>query len=108
MVRRVAHVEQTAALLVSELATNATQHAQGVAGRGVEVVVTRRDDRLRVEVRDGSQLLPVLRHSDALDEGGRGLLLVGALADGYGADALADGKSAWFELLAWGQAAGGT
>jgi anti-sigma regulatory factor (Ser/Thr protein kinase) len=100
----VAQVGETAALLVSELATNASQHAMG--GGWIEVVVSRRADRLRVEVRDGSSALPVMRCSGALDEGGRGLLLVDQLADGHGSYRLPGGKAVWFELAAWDEAAG--
>lgn len=103
----VAHVGETAALLVSELATNATKHAQSVVGGcTVEVVVIRRTDRLRVEVRDQSPHLPVTRSFEAMDEDGRGLFLVEELADGYGTYRMPDGKAVWFELIAWGDAAG--
>jgi anti-sigma regulatory factor (Ser/Thr protein kinase) len=101
----VAQVGETAALLVSELATNATTHAG--AEEWVDVVVTRRRDRLRVEARDGCPALPVSRCPDALDEGGRGLLLVAQLADGHGTYRLPRGKAVWFELIAWDQVAGG-
>lgn len=102
----VGHVGETAALLVSELTTNAQIHAQGAGGGGVEVVVSRRDDRLRVEVRDGSPLLPVARSFGAMDENGRGLFLVEELADGHGADRVPGGKAVWFELVAWDEMAG--
>jgi anti-sigma regulatory factor (Ser/Thr protein kinase) len=101
----VAQIGETAALLVSELATNATRHAAG--GGRIEVVVSRRADRLRVEVRDGSSALPVMRCSGVLDEGGRGLLLVDQLADGHGTYRLPLGKAVWFELIAWDPSIGG-
>ena len=102
----VAHVGETAALLVSELATNAQKHAQKVGRGSVEVVVTRHDDRLRVEVRDGSMHLPVARSFEAMDEAGRGLFLVKELADGHGAYRIPDGKAVWFELIAWDETTG--
>jgi anti-sigma regulatory factor (Ser/Thr protein kinase) len=100
----VAHVGETAALLVSELAANASKHALGGVDDRFEVVVTRRDDRLRVEVVDGSADLPVLRDPDTWAEDGRGLFLVEQLADGHGTYPLPCGKAVWFELVAWGRA----
>jgi anti-sigma regulatory factor (Ser/Thr protein kinase) len=97
----VAHVGETAALLVSELAGNATVHACAGAGGRFEVVVNRRDEFLRVEVRDDSPELPVMGYSDVLAESGRGLFLVAQLADGHGTFRLPGGKSVWFEVLAW-------
>lgn len=102
-VYEIQHVSETAELLVSELTTNTTQHAVNVARR-FEVLVYRHDDRLRVEVRDASPVLPVLRQGDAWDEGGRGLLLVETLADGHGAHPMPNGKCVWFELIAWKEA----
>jgi anti-sigma regulatory factor (Ser/Thr protein kinase) len=103
----VAHVEDTAALLVSELAGNATKYAVGAhpvrdvhTGR-FEVAVSRRDGRLRVEVRDGCPDLPILRRAGVFAESGRGLFLVEQLADDHGAFRLPRGKAVWFELAAW-------
>jgi anti-sigma regulatory factor (Ser/Thr protein kinase) len=103
----VAHVGETAALLVSELAGNAVKHGGGAAWGRFEVVVRRRDDRLQVEVRDGSRDMPVMRYANVLDECGRGLFLVGELSDGCGRYELPDGKAVWFELTAWGHRADG-
>jgi hypothetical protein len=54
---------------------------------------------LRVEIVDGrAEALPrVLAPSDDA-EGGRGLLLVSALARDWGTDRLSAGKCVWFEL----------
>ncbi|MEU7134235.1 ATP-binding protein [Streptomyces sp. NPDC046261] len=106
----------TAELLVSELVTNALMHTDGAA------VVTARlvggpeapeKGRLRVEVRDFLSRHPTLRPPPAgspHDNGagpagpevtatsGRGLLLVHALADGWGVRAHGVGKAVWFEL----------
>lgn len=98
----VGHVGETAALLVSELAGNVTLHVQG--GEWFEVVVGRRDEFLRVEVRDGSAEFPVRRCPAMLEESGRGLVLVMELAAGHGMYRLPrGGKAVWFELLAWDQ-----
>jgi anti-sigma regulatory factor (Ser/Thr protein kinase) len=98
----VAHIGDTASLLVSELAGNATKHARDTADGRFEVVVSRRGNRLRVEVRDGSSRLPVMRYFDTLNDDGRGLFLVSELADGHGSYRLPRGKAVWFELVAWG------
>lgn len=96
----IAHVAETAVLLVSELATNSTLHARDPNGL-FTVAISRRVDRARIEVRDRSSQLPVMRYFNSLDESGRGLYLVKELADDYGAYALPDGKAVWFELVAW-------
>lgn len=86
-----------AELLVSELVGNAVRYAGGG-----EVVVRARiaDGLLRVEVLDSSEVVPPLPTavpaSDA--ESGRGLLLVEALAERWGAEPVPGGKRLWFEL----------
>ena len=87
-----------ALLLLSELVGNAVRHA----GAG-EIVVRAQvaSGRLRVEVVDVSPVLPDAPALPPLDaEGGRGLLLVDALADRWGAHLGAEGKCLWFELAA--------
>lgn len=88
----------TAELLTSELATNAVRH--GCGRLGLRVLV--RPGRLRVELHDGGEALPVLRDERLPDEeaeGGRGLWLVDALATRWGTEARAGGgKDVWFEL----------
>jgi len=83
------------ALLTSELTANAVDLGAG------EVVVTVRciDDRLRVEVRDFGYGLPEVLHPGAIDQGGgRGLMIVDQLADGWGVDQFLPGKIVWFEM----------
>ncbi|GAA3799706.1 ATP-binding protein [Streptomyces chiangmaiensis] len=82
-------------LCVSELATNALVH--GVPpGRHFRVFL--RYDRavLRVEVHDSGPGVP--RVLDEADEGGRGLLLVAALADKWGVGERELGKVVWCEF----------
>ena len=86
----------TAALLVSEVATNALVHGSG----DVQVRATASAGRLRVEVTDGDPGLPKPRQAGALDEGGRGLALLDALATAWGTAPGPDGKTVWFELRA--------
>jgi anti-sigma regulatory factor (Ser/Thr protein kinase) len=85
-----------AALLVTEVATNALRHG----GPGVDLWVRPLlDGGLRVEIVDGrSDAVPRVRHPDADAEGGRGMLIVAALARDWGTDRLSAGKTVWFEL----------
>ena len=84
----------TAALLVSEVATNALVHGSG----DVRVVAHATTELLRVEVQDDEPRLPRQRSAKDLDEGGRGLALLDALATAWGTDGRSDGKTVWFEL----------
>ncbi|MEU7054967.1 ATP-binding protein [Streptomyces sp. NPDC046197] len=82
-------------LCVSELATNALLH--GVPpGRGFRLFLRYDGDVLRVEVHDSGAGVP--RIPDGADEGGRGLLLVAALADRWGVGERDPGKVVWCEF----------
>lgn len=85
------------ALLVSEITTNAILHAYG-AGICLQVSVS--GPALRVEVFDGSPVLPRPRNAPSGDENGRGLALVDALAVRWGVEPRPDGKTFWFEVEA--------
>lgn len=87
-------VQDTAALAVSELTTNAILHSPASTSVTVVVKVT---DQLHIEVRDGSSQLPVPQNPDNdEDEHGRGLALVTALCSDWGTTAYEDGgKSVW-------------
>ncbi|MFC8716504.1 ATP-binding protein [Kitasatospora sp. NPDC057198] len=87
----------TAELLASELVTNALVHT----GRGAvfDAVLTE-ESRLRVEVQDGAAQVPSRRAASETATSGRGLFLVEALADDWGVQLRADGKTTWFELSA--------
>lgn len=84
------------ALIVTELVANAIRHA----GTDIEIRVSPVTSGVRIEVKDGS--VRPLRPRAALtsDEGGRGLLLVDALATRYGVVGEPDGKRVWVELTA--------
>jgi len=89
---------EAAALVVTELVTNALVHAGTRIG-----LLTRVDgDGLRVEVTDGSPQLPTLRHNGTLAGTGRGLMLVQRTVDRWGVDSHRTGKTVWFELAAGG------
>lgn len=53
---------------------------------------------MRVEIADGSDEPPVVQQPDPWASGGRGLMLVEALADRWGYEPLPHGKVVWFEL----------
>ena len=85
-----------AALLVTEVTTNALRHG----GPGVDLWVrSRAGGGMRVELIDGrADALPRVREPSADEEGGRGLLIVSAVAADWGTDRLSAGKCVWFEL----------
>ncbi|MFF4247776.1 ATP-binding protein [Streptomyces sp. NPDC001822] len=84
-------------LCVSELATNALVH--GVPpGRGFRVQLTWKD-ALRIEVHDsGGGEVREEPGPGPYAEYGRGLLLVGALADAWGVGERSPGKTVWCEF----------
>jgi anti-sigma regulatory factor (Ser/Thr protein kinase) len=83
------------ALLTSELATNAVLHGQ----RPIAVTVEAGGHRLRVEVQDAAPALPMELDPSPEMEHGRGLAIVEALADDWGAERVAgNGKVVWAEL----------
>jgi len=82
-----------ATLLVSELATNAVEHAQ----TNFEVRVES-SPLIHVEVADYSKVLPVQRELPVDAEGGRGLLIVEAMAVTWGTKETDVGKVVWFRL----------
>lgn len=88
-------------LCVTELATNALRH--GVPpGRGfkVHIYLERIENALRVELHDSGdgEVCPADELPGAEDEGGRGLLLVAALADKWGVGERNPGKIVWCEF----------
>lgn len=85
-------------LLVSELATNALVHG-AVRGRLYRVRLTLTDSVFRIAVTDArGERLPSPRESAPDAPHGRGLLLVRALATGWGVHVLDIGKTVWCEL----------
>lgn len=86
-------------LCVSELATNALVH--GVPpGRQFRVFLRYDGHVLRVEVHDSGGGIPHVDEAGDADEGGRGLLLVAALADKWGVGERELGKVVWAEFVA--------
>ncbi len=87
---------EEAELLASEVVTNALVHGDS----DVDIHVRRYPERVRVEVRDSDPHLalpaPVLAEDEA--EGGRGLVIVSAMASAWGNSPSGRGKTVWFEL----------
>ncbi len=93
------HLAYTATLLVSELVANAVLHTGNTP---IEVVVKPTRDRARIEVHDGSPVLPVRKNYSTMSGTGRGLMLVERMAADWGAEATDRGKVVWFELAPGG------
>lgn len=91
---------ETAALLTSELATNAVLHAR----TGLLLHLTVDQQRVRVTVADHSPVLPRRRQHGLQAGTGRGLALVETLALDHGVEAPFHdyAKGVWFELAADG------
>ncbi|MFJ9340269.1 ATP-binding protein [Streptomyces sp. NPDC101733] len=87
-----------AGLVVGELAANAVTHGR-VPGRGFQVALSLVGKVLRIEVMDTRRdRIPGLRDAEQDAEGGRGLVLVAAVADRWGVEeGLPPGKVVWAE-----------
>jgi anti-sigma regulatory factor (Ser/Thr protein kinase) len=101
-----AAVEATIMELTSELVTNAVQHAAPPA-RGpsdIRINVRAGNTTVWLAVCDSDPTLPTQRAPDFLAESGRGLFLVEAQADQWGAVPHEAGKYVWFSLECLGDA----
>ncbi|MFD4788370.1 ATP-binding protein [Streptomyces sp. NPDC058459] len=88
---------ETVALVVAELAANAVLHGR-VPGRDFEVRLRHEAGHVRVEVSDTHPAHPKLPAPDPTAEGGRGLLLVEAVATRWGTSTrTGPGKTVWAE-----------
>jgi anti-sigma regulatory factor (Ser/Thr protein kinase) len=90
-------VAERAALIVSELASNAVRHADTPYDLTVQTGTV-----VRIEVRDGSPDPAVIQHPDPAATGGRGLWLVDHFSDRWGSELVPGGKVVWAELQAEG------
>jgi anti-sigma regulatory factor (Ser/Thr protein kinase) len=79
-------------LVVSELVTNAIRYAHPPIR--LRLIL---DRSLICEVSDSSNTAPHLRRARVYDEGGRGLLLVAQLSQGWGSRQTPRGKTIWAE-----------
>lgn len=93
---QLAHLEETAVLLVSELVTNAVLHARGTYAIALELETA--GTWLRIEVQDADPRWPQPRTPDRFDESGFGFMLVDALAARWGVRETETGKVVWAEL----------
>lgn len=91
----IAGAADDAALVVSELVTNAVMHA----GTDITVRVLVHGDDARIEIGDGSQEMPGLRIPNAGARTGRGLLLVEHFTRRWGVERTSSGKIVWFDVL---------
>lgn len=89
-----AALAETAALVVSELATNAIRHG----GTAFSVTVSSLAHGVRIAVGDGRPEPPVLRTLSDVEAGGRGLHIVDALCRDWGTTRRREGKVVWAEL----------
>lgn len=92
------HLVQDAALIVSELATNAVLHAQSPFRVSVDESV----GVVCISVQDVGEghAAPRFGESDEHAIDGRGIAIIEALARRWGCDTLSDGKVVWAELVA--------
>ncbi len=82
-------------LVTSELVTNALEHTP----HPMALTVERRDRRLRLEVSDGSAVLPIVRDLDRERPHGRGMFIIQHLTTDWGAESHPDGgKTVWVEF----------
>ncbi|MEU9073950.1 ATP-binding protein [Kitasatospora sp. NPDC048538] len=89
-----AEAERDVVLLVAELVSNAVMHAGGA----LELALSARTGRLRIEVGDGSPALPALcTPRPPASPGGHGLLIVERLACRWGVEPRGPGKTVWAE-----------
>jgi anti-sigma regulatory factor (Ser/Thr protein kinase) len=90
-----AHIAADASLIVSELVTNAVR----AGSRRIRIAVAANSEHLEVKVSDDAAGWPVVRRAGVHDTGGRGLLIVTALATEWGVTAAMDGgKHVWARL----------
>ena len=96
---------EDAELLTGELTNNAVGHAStdlalvvAVAEGVLEIGVTDSDPQSIPFVKPKREDMAVAAREEVLAEGGRGLLLVGLLADEWGVVGLPQGKQVWFRL----------
>ena len=81
-------------VVITELIHNAVKHT----GDGGELVMIRRSGSVLIEVSDHSSDLPRAYPPDARRIGGRGLMLVAALARDWGSRRVTAGKVVWAQM----------
>ena len=90
-----------AALVVTELLSNAIRHAAPLPGAKVRVAWTLNDDALRVAVSDaGGGPLPRITQASPAAPGGRGLSIVDTLSSRWGVQRDEGETTVWAVLMA--------
>jgi len=84
-----------AMLVVTELVGNAVTHAAS----GPRVSISRTEESVRIEVTDRGDGTPEPQPHDGMAEGGRGLVLIGAMSSAWGVEDVPDGKKVWAEIV---------
>ena len=92
----VPHDRHDAALLVTELVANVVDHVRGEADLTLELSVS--DTWLRIGVVDGSSIRPIVQELSHERPRGRGMRIVEAIADRWGAEDHKGGKRVWFDM----------
>ncbi len=87
-------ISDLAALLVSEVVTNAILHAHSE----VTVRIDREGRGVHIEVADASPVPPTRRAVSDESATGRGMILVEELSDAWGLERSGVGKVVWFDL----------
>ncbi|BDM67505.1 ATP-binding protein [Streptomyces nigrescens] len=84
-----------AALCTTELLSNVVKHAGSP-----ECVLTLQSNphAVRITVSDVSTAMPVVKEPDWISQNGRGMFLLSATADAWGAEPTESGKDVWFEI----------
>jgi anti-sigma regulatory factor (Ser/Thr protein kinase) len=88
-------------LLTSELVTNAIRHSEGTVELSIDHPSA---DCVRIEVRDLSERLPVMRPLETARDGGWGLHIVGSIATRWGLEQRTGEKTIWCEVAPAGYA----
>ena len=87
-------VRERIVLMVSEIVTNAIVHAHSA----VEILTDRGATTIRIAITDTGAGNPTLRNPSPLDTHGRGLHIVEALSDQWGAEQTPHSKTVWFAV----------
>lgn len=83
-------------LLVSEVVSNAVEHAGGASS--LQLTLSHSEETLRVALTDGSSIQPTIRALDHNSHRGRGMQLIEVLSDRWGVEDHHGGKTVWFTL----------
>ena len=87
-----------AEILVSELVTNAYQHAPRTDSVELELELERRANGVRIALADGTSIRPLIQELSNERQTGRGMEIVAAIATAWGAEDHHGGKRVWVDL----------